>query len=95
MSRRKKDPLRSLTEQEFQPLQQISRSQTAPAVAVVRAKLLLHVANGSDYQDAVRAVGRRNREAASLLVARFYQEGLAALIPRHGGERLPPNTMAA
>lgn len=89
VSRRKKDPLRSLTEHELQSLQQISPSHTAPAVAVVRAKMLLLIATGSDYQDAVHAVGRRSREAASLLVARFNQEGLAALPPRHGGGRQP------
>lgn len=89
MSRRKKDPLRPLTEPELQTLQQISRSQMAPAVEVVRAKMLLLVADGSDYQDAVRAVGRRNREAVSLLVARFNAEGLAALTPRHGGGQKP------
>lgn len=85
MSRRKKDPLRPLTEPELHTLQHISRSHTAPVVEVVRAKMLLLVAEGSSYQDAVRAVGRRNREAASLLVARFNAEGLAALTPRHGG----------
>ena len=89
MSRRKKDPLRSLTEKELLTVQHISRSHTAPAVAVVRAKLLLLVAQDSDYQNAVRAVGRRNREAASLLVARFNAEGAAALTPRQGGGQKP------
>ena len=85
MSRRKKDPLRSLTEQELHTLQQVSRSQTAPAVAVVRAKLLLLVAQGSNYQDAARAVGRRSLTSVSLLTARFNQEGMTALSPRHAG----------
>jgi hypothetical protein len=89
MSRRKKDPLRSPTEHELRTLQKISRSQTAPTAEVVRAKMLLLVAEGSSYQNAVHAVGRRNREAASLLVARFNQEGLAALTPRHGGGQKP------
>lgn len=89
MSRRKKDPLRPLAEQQFQTLQQISWSHTAPAVAVVRAKLLLLVAAGSDYQDAARAVGRRSLTAVSLLVARFNQEGVAALSPRHAGGPQP------
>lgn len=85
MSRRKKDPLRPLTETEMTALQQTSRSQTAPAAQVSRAKILLLVAEGSDYQSAARAVGRRNREAVSDLVSRFNQEGLPALTPRHGG----------
>jgi hypothetical protein len=85
MSRRKKDPLRPLTEQEEQFLQQISRSQSAPAVQVARAKMLLAVASGADYTQAARSVGRRSNDAVSSLVARFNQEGLAALEPRHGG----------
>lgn len=85
MSRRKKDPLRVLTPNEQRTLQQLSRSQSAPAVQVTRAKILLGVAQGADYQDAAHAVGRRSTEAVSNLVARFNHEGLAALVPRHGG----------
>lgn len=85
MSRRKKDPLRPFTENETQQLQQISRSQTTSAVQVTRAKILLLLAQGSNYQDAARAVGRSNVEAVSQLVSRFNQEGLQALTPRHGG----------
>ncbi len=85
MSRRKKDPLRALTQTETQTLQEISRSQTASALQVTRAKILLKVAQGHHYQDAARAVGRSNVEAVSKLVSRFNQEGLPALTPRHGG----------
>lgn len=85
MSRRKKDPLRALTETEQQTLLQCSRSQTAPAVEVTRAKILLNVAQGDDYQDAAKAVARRSGEAVATLVARFNKEGLGALKPRHGG----------
>jgi len=55
MSRRKKDPLRPLTEPERQELAQLSRSQSAPAVEVTRAKILLAVARGEDYQAAAHA----------------------------------------
>jgi transposase len=89
MSRHKKDPLRELTGDERQELTQLSRSQTAPAVEVTRAKVLLAVACGGDYQDAARSVGRRSGDAVAHLVARFNGEGLAALIPRHGGGRRP------
>ena len=89
MSRRKKDPLRELTEQERQELDQLSRSQVAPAVEVARAKILLAVARGDDYQDAARSVGRRSGDAVAHLVARFNAEGTAALTPRHGGGRRP------
>jgi transposase len=89
MSRKKKDPLRELTEPERRELQALSRSQAAPAAEVTRAKLLLAVAAGEDYQDAARSVGRRSGDAVSHLVARFNAEGLAALTPRHGGGRRP------
>ena len=89
MSRCKKDPLRELTEPERQELSQISRSQVAPAVEVTRAKILLAVARGDDYQDAARSVGRRSGDAVSHLVARFNAEGTAALAPRRGGGQRP------
>jgi transposase len=85
MSRRKKDPLRTLTDAERLALTQLSRSQAAPAVQVARAIMLLAVAAGDDYQPAARAAGRRSGDAVSHLVARFNAEGLTALSPRHGG----------
>jgi transposase len=85
MSRRKKDPLRPLTDAERQELTQLSRSQSAPAVQVARAAMLLAVAGGDDYQQAARAAGRRSGDAVSHLVARFNAESTAALSPRHGG----------
>src|SRR5262245_45760286 len=85
MSRRKKDPLRQLTQEERDALDGLSRSQTAPAAEVSRARALLSVAAGSDYQQAARAAGRKSGDAASALVTRFNREGLAALRPRHGG----------
>lgn len=85
MSRRQKDPLRPLTDEERSVLTQLSRSQTAPAAEVARAKSLLAVADGADYQQAARSAGRRSGDAVSHLVARFNAEGLQALTPRHGG----------
>jgi len=85
MSRRKKDPLRALTEQEHRALLQLSRSPSAPAAEVARAKLLLAVAAGAHYKAAAQTIGRRSNDAVSALVARFNREGLAALEPRHGG----------
>jgi transposase len=89
MSRRKKDPLRELTAEERQQLTRLARSQAAPAAEVIRAKLLLAVARGDDYQQAALAVGRRSGDAVSHLVARLNAEGLDALTPRHGGGRRP------
>jgi transposase len=89
MSRRKKDPLRELTDPEREELTRLSRSQAAPAGEVVRARILLAVARGDDYQSAARSVGRRSGDAVSHLVARFNAEGLVALTSRHGGGRQP------
>jgi transposase len=85
MSRRKKDPLRPLTDDEAAILGRIGRSQAEPAARVARAAMLLAVARGDGYQAAARSVGRRSGAAVSHLVARFNAEGTAALDPRHGG----------
>jgi hypothetical protein len=85
MSRRKKDPLRPLTDSERLALTRLSRSRAAPAVQVARATMLLAVARGDDYQQAARAAGRRSGDAAAHLVARFNVEGLTARAPRQGG----------
>ncbi|WP_337175122.1 helix-turn-helix domain-containing protein [Paludisphaera sp.] len=95
MSRLKKNPLRELTDAERQELVQLSRSQAAPAAEVARAKALLSVSDGDDYQQAARIAGRRSGDAVSHLVARFNVEGLAALTPRHGGGRRPTYDAAA
>jgi transposase len=95
VSRRRKDPLRSLTEDERRELLSRSRSHTAPAVGVARAVMLLAVADGSDYQQAACAAGRKSGDAVSHLVARFNREGLAALDPRHGGGHQPTYDAAA
>ena len=95
MSRRKTDPLRELTEPERRELVQLSRSHSAPAAEVIRAKILLAVAAGDDYQRAARAAGRRSGDAVSHLVARFNAEGLPATAPRHGGGRSPVYDLAA
>jgi len=89
MSRRRKDPLRPLTDDERQELARLSRGRAAPAVRVARAVILLAIANGSDYQQAARAAGRKSGDAVAHLVARFNREGLAALDPRHGGGHKP------
>ena len=89
MSRRRKDPLRALTDDERRALTDLSRAYAAPAARVARAIMLLAVADGSDYQEAARSAGRKSGDAVSHLVARFNHEGLAALDPRHGGGHKP------
>ena len=85
MTRRQKDPLRSLTEEERRVLEQLSRAQSEPAGHVARAKALLAVADGHSYTAAAKMAGRRSGDAVSKLVSRFNVEGLAALPARHGG----------
>ncbi len=87
MTRRQKDPLRPLTEEERNLLVRISRSHAEPASHVARAKALLTVAEGRSYTEAAKAAGRRSGDAVSHLVSRFNREGLAALEPGHGGGR--------
>jgi len=82
MTRRRKDPLRELTSDEKRDLESISRARSAPAEAVTRAKILLAVASGLNYQEAARSAGRKSGDAVSALVSRFNQEGLDALVPR-------------
>lgn len=85
MSRRRKDPLRALTENERASLEQLGRTTSAPAGVVARARVLVAVADGCSYTEAARRVGRRSGDAVSEVVARFNREGLAAVEPRHGG----------
>lgn len=85
MTRRQKDPLRSVTKEEREVLEQIARARSEPASHVARAKSLLAVADGKTYIKAAETAGRRSGKAVSHLVTRFNQEGLVAIEPRHGG----------
>jgi transposase len=85
MTRRQKEPLRALREDEKGELERLSRARSAPAAEVVRARMLLAVAEGKSYADAARSVGRRSGDAVSRLVGRFNREGLIAVVSRHGG----------
>jgi transposase len=85
MARKQKDPLRKLTADEHQFLERVSRSGSAPASHVARAKALLAVSRGHTYAEAARLTGRRSGDAVALLVSRFNREGIKAIEPRHGG----------
>jgi hypothetical protein len=85
MSRRQKDPLRPLGEAERTSLSRLSRSQSAPAAQVARARTLLAVAEGQSYTAAARLVGRDVGDTVARWVAGFNRDGLAALVPHHGG----------
>lgn len=85
MTRRQKEPLRTLSEDEKAELEKLSRARSAAVEQVVRARMLLAVAEGKSYTDAARSVGRHSGDAVSRLVRRFNREGVAAVAPRHGG----------
>jgi len=85
MTRRQKDPLRSLTADERSELERVSRAGSERADRVAHAKVLLAVADGARLDDAARRAGRRSRHAVAYLVARFNAGGLTALERRHGG----------
>jgi len=85
MTRRQKDPLRLLVDEEWTVLTQTSRAQSEAASHVARAKALLAVASGQSYTAAAHAAGRKSGDAVSQLVSRFNREGLTAIEPRHGG----------
>src|SRR3954463_1289912 len=85
MSRRRKEPLRALTDDERASLEQVGRATSAPAGVVARARALVAVADGCSYTEAAQRVGRRSGDAVGELGALFHQGGLAAVEPRHGG----------
>ncbi len=87
MSRHQKDPLCPLTADERIALTRLSRSYSAPAAQVERARALLAIADGASYTAAVHQVGRRHNETISAWVSRLNREGLAAVRPHHGGGR--------
>src|ERR1700730_1387010 len=85
MSRKRKNPLRAMSEEEYACLVKISRSLSEPSTRVARAKALLAVSQNLSYQEAATLSGRRSAQAVSQLVSRFNQEGIAALDLKHGG----------
>src|SRR5215218_9304509 len=85
MSGRQKDALRPLTAEEGTELTRLSRSQSASAAEVDRARALLTIAAGASSTAAARLVGRGHNETISAWVSRFNREGLAAVRPHHGG----------
>jgi transposase len=85
MSRRQKDPLRPLSDAERRSLSRLSRSQSAPAAQVARARALLAVAEGQSYTAAALLVGRQVGDTVARWVAGFNRDGLAAVVARHGG----------
>src|SRR3954451_11315446 len=84
MSRHRTDPLRPLTADERQELTRLSRSLSAPAAQVERARALLAIADGASYTAAAHQIGRRHTETISAWVSRVNRDGLAAVRPGYG-----------
>lgn len=85
MARRQADPLRALRAEERAALSRLSRSRRSPAAQVAGARALLAVAEGQGYTIAAQLAGRRTGDTVARRVARFNREGVAAVVPRHGG----------
>src|SRR4051794_11652891 len=85
MSRRQKDPLPPFSDAERRSLSRLSRSQSASAVQVARARALLAVGEGQSYTRAAQLVGRQVGDTVARWGAGFNRDGLAAVVPRHGG----------
>jgi transposase len=90
-----KEPLRALTSDERAALAAVARAGSERADRGARAAALLAVADGAPFAAAALAAGRRSGAAVARLAARFNQEGLAALAPRHGGGPAPVYDAAA
>jgi transposase len=77
--------MRAVSGEERTALSRLSRSRGAPAAQAARARALLAVADGQSYTTAARLVGRRTGDTVARWVARFNEDGLSAVAPRHGG----------
>src|SRR5215218_2357185 len=96
MSRRQKDPLRPVSDAERRARARLSRSQSAPAAQVARARALLAVAEGQSYTRAARLVGHHIGDTVARWVASFNRAGLAAVGPGRGEawpRRWPPGLL--
>ena len=82
MSRQHKNPLRPVQDTERVSLVRLSRSASAPAAQVARARALLAVAEGLSYTAATQLVGRRTGDTVARWVAGSNTAGLAAVVPR-------------
>jgi len=92
MSKRQKDPLRELTQQEEQALQKLAKASSERLDVIKRAKALLAVRAGTSYTEAAKQAGYKSNDTVSRLVCRFNQRGLAALSIAVGRGRKPTYT---
>jgi transposase len=85
--------LRSVTEGEQEQLQQIANAPSERVDGGRRARVLLAVSAGSPFTEAGKQAGM-SRHAATHLVERFTQRGLAVLLLATGRGRKPTETPA-
>ncbi len=84
MARPQKEPLRPLSAAEAAQLQRSARASSERHDRRQRAQALVAVASGASFQAAAQQVGYRRSGTVSAVVARFNQQGLAALDIAHG-----------
>ncbi len=77
--------LRPVTADERAALEAITRSGSERADRVARATVVLAVADELTFGAAAQRAGRHSPRAVATLVGRFNAEGLAAVVPHHGG----------
>jgi hypothetical protein len=87
LSKPQKEPLRTLTEQEQQELQRITKATSERLDVIKRARALLAVATGQSFSQAARAAGFASGDTVCKLVQRFNRVGLAALLIASGRGR--------
>lgn len=84
-----KEPLRPLSQQEYQQLQRIIKASSERLDRVRRAKALLAVAGGYSFTQAACQADLRSGDSVAQLVSRFNQSGLLALDIAVGRGRRP------
>lgn len=89
MGKPQKEPLRELVETERAALQRIVRASSERVDRARRARALLTVAAGGSFAAAARKAGLHSGTTVANLVARFNQQGLAALSVASGRGRKP------
>jgi transposase len=87
MGKEQKHPLRTVTPQEEQELQRVTKATSERLDVVKRARALLGVKAGQSFTDAAREAGYKSGDSVSQLVERFNQQGLAALLIAPGRGR--------
>jgi transposase len=78
--------LLKLTDEQREELTRWAQSRTLPAGDVLRAKLILALADGESYSSIERTL-RTSRPTIARWKARFEQDGMAGLDARHRGSK--------